>query len=107
VFELPEVRLRVIEHHLVALRCGCCGRVTEPAAPDEASGRAQYGPGVKAAVVYARGAQFLPYGRAATLLRDLLGVSPCRLWRAARSGLKIGAGRPLTSFALGPDEVVG
>jgi transposase len=74
VFELPEVTLRVIEHQLIAVRCGCCGQVTEPVAPDEVSGRAQYGPGVKAAVVYARGAQFLPYGRAATLLRDLLGV---------------------------------
>jgi len=36
-----------------------------------------------------------------------LRVSHCRLWRAARSGLKIGVGRPLTSCSLDPYEVVG
>jgi hypothetical protein len=35
------------------------------------------------------------------------GGSLCRLWRAARSGLKIGVGRPLTSLLFGPYEVVG
>jgi transposase len=74
VFELPEVRLRVVEHRLIALRCACCGWVSEPVAPEGVGGRAQYGPGVKAAAVYARGAQFLPYGRTAALLGDLLGV---------------------------------
>jgi hypothetical protein len=34
------------------------------------------------------------------------GISPCRLWRAARSGLKIGAGRSLTSCLLDSYEVV-
>src|SRR5206468_598688 len=39
------------------------------------SGRVQYGPTVKAAAVYARGAHFLPFGRAARLLSDLCGAS--------------------------------
>jgi hypothetical protein len=49
----------------------------------------------------------LSLGRRRMSPAHLRGVSPCRLWRAARSGLKIGVGRPLTSFALGPYEVVG
>lgn len=74
VVELPPVGPYVIEHQLVAVRCGCCGRVTEPTVPKGVAGRVQYGPGVKAAVAYGRGAQFLPYGRVARLMSDLLGI---------------------------------
>lgn len=75
VFELPRVKPYVVEHQVVALRCGCCGQVTQGSAPEAVSGRAQYGPTVKAAAVYGRGAQFLPYGRVAKLLADLLGMA--------------------------------
>ncbi|GGM68135.1 hypothetical protein GCM10011608_61700 [Micromonospora sonchi] len=74
VVELPERRPQVTEHRLVAVQCAGCGQVSEPAVPHGVSGRVQYGTGVKAAAVYARAAQFLPYGRAAALMGDLLGV---------------------------------
>jgi len=73
VFELPEPRMTVTEHQVVALSCGC-GQVTMAEAPGGVTGRVQYGPTVKAAAVYARGAQFLPFGRAARLLGDLCGA---------------------------------
>jgi transposase len=73
VFELPQPRMTVTEHQMVAVACGC-GQVTSAAAPAGVSGRVQYGPTVKAAAVYARGAQFLPYARAARLLGDLTGA---------------------------------
>lgn len=74
VVELPERRPRVTEHHLVAVECAGCGQVSEPAVPDGVSGRVQYGTDVRAAAVYARAGQFLPYGRVAALMGDLLGV---------------------------------
>lgn len=74
VLELPDRRPLVVEHQLIAVECGGCGRVTEPAVPAGVSGRVQYGSGVKAATVYARAAQFLPFARAAALMGDLLGV---------------------------------
>lgn len=74
VIELPERRPVVVEHQLVAVECGGCGQVSEPVVPAGVSGRVQYGIGVKAAVVYARAAQFLPFARVAALLGDLLGV---------------------------------
>jgi transposase len=43
-------------------------------APAGVAGRVQYGPMVRTAVVYARGAHFLPFGRAARLLGDLCGA---------------------------------
>jgi transposase len=74
VVELPERRPVVVEHQLIAVQCAACGQVSEPAAPAGASGRVQYGTGVKAAAVYARAAQFLPFARVAGLLGDLLGI---------------------------------
>jgi len=74
VFEVPKPTMVVTEHQLVAVACGC-GRVTLADVPDGVSGRVQYGPTVKAAAVYARGAHFLPFGRAARLLSDLCGAS--------------------------------
>lgn len=73
VFELPEPKLEVTEHQIVAVAC-TCGQVTVADAPAGVTGRVQYGPMVKAAAVYTRGAQFLPYARAARLLRDLCGA---------------------------------
>lgn len=74
VVELPQRRPVVTEHLLIAVQCAGCGQVTEPAAPAGVSGRVQYGTNVKAAAVYARAGQFLPYGRVAALMGDLLGV---------------------------------
>ncbi|MER7004746.1 IS66 family transposase [Dactylosporangium sp. NPDC000555] len=73
VFELPELKMVVTEHQIVAVACNC-GHVTIADVPAGVSGRVQYGPAVKAAAVYARGAQFLPYARAARLLGDLAGA---------------------------------
>ncbi len=73
VFEVPEPTMVVTEHQIVAVGCGC-GQVTLADAPDGVSGRVQYGPTVKAAALYARGAHFLPFGRAARLLGDLCGA---------------------------------
>lgn len=74
VIELPERRPVIVEHQLIAVECAECGRVSEPGVPAGVSGRVQYGTGVKAAAVYARAAQFLPFARVTALLGDLLGV---------------------------------
>ncbi|WP_406076000.1 IS66 family transposase [Micromonospora sp. NBC_01638] len=74
VFDLPEPKLVVTEHQFVAVLC-TCGQVSQGEVPAGVTGRAQYGPGVKAAAVYGRGAQFLPFARVAGLLGDLCGAS--------------------------------
>ncbi|MDP9793721.1 transposase [Catenuloplanes nepalensis] len=74
VLELPDCRPVVVEHQLIAVQCAECAQVSEPVAPAVVTGRVQYGTGVKAAAVYARAAQFLPFARVAGLLGDLLGV---------------------------------
>jgi transposase len=74
VVELPVPRPVITEHQLIAVECAGCGQVTVPLVPEGVSGRVQYGTNVKAAAVYARAAQFLPYGRVGALMGDLLGV---------------------------------
>jgi transposase len=73
VFEIPEPGMVVTEHRIVAVAC-VCGQVTVAEPPGGVAGRVQYGPMVKAAAVYARGGQFLPYGRAARMVADLAGA---------------------------------
>ena len=48
VFDLPPVRLRVIEHRLTACRCRGCGTLTMAAAPVGVAAPVQYGPRITA-----------------------------------------------------------
>jgi transposase len=74
VFDLPVLRLGVVEHR--AQRCRCaCGRVTAAAFPAEARAAACYGSGVRALVCYLLVHQHLPIDRAAQLLSEVCGAS--------------------------------
>jgi transposase len=73
VFEIPHVKARVVEHHLVARRCGCAV-VTCAAAPGGVDAPVQYGPRLTAAVVYLLVAQFGAQKRVAQAVADLFGV---------------------------------
>jgi transposase len=71
VFDLPEIRLRVVEHRVQRRVCGC-GAVTAAGFPAGVSALACYGPGVRAAIAYLCVAQHLPIERASQTLSDLL-----------------------------------
>src|SRR5918993_5137531 len=73
VFDLPPVRLRVVEHRLQHRYCRC-GATTMAAVPAGVGAPAQYGPRVRAVGAYLVGYQHLPYERACETLADLLGV---------------------------------
>jgi transposase len=71
VFDLPEIRLRVVEHVVERRRCAC-GHETSGAFPAGVSAPAQYGPGVRALAIYLIARQHLPYERTAELFKDWL-----------------------------------
>lgn len=73
VFEIPQVTARVVEHHLVARRCGCA-TVTCGSAPRGVDAPVQYGPRLTAVVVYLLVAQFGAQKRVAQAVADLFGV---------------------------------
>jgi transposase len=80
VFELPEIRVRVVEHRLFSCRCAGCGVVSTAAGPPGVAAPVQYGPGVAAVVVYLLVRQHLPVARVAELCSDLLGVPVSTGW---------------------------
>jgi transposase len=73
VVEVVPARLRVIEHRLVVLRCSRCGKTTQGEFSGSVRSGVQYGPGVKARVLYLQQYQLLPYQRTSEAMRDLFG----------------------------------
>jgi transposase len=73
VFDLPPMRVRVIEHQLVKRRCGC-GTLSCGAAPEGVDAPAQYGPRVTAIILYLYVGQFLSKQRTAQALSELFGT---------------------------------
>src|SRR5262249_8038576 len=72
VQNMPPVRLQITEHQVLHLRCGACRHVTAGAFPVEARSRVQYGPRLRALVVYLVEQQLVPYARVKELLADLV-----------------------------------
>jgi transposase len=79
VFEVPALRLRVVEHRVLSCRCGC-GVVTAGSAPVGVTAPAQYGPGVGAIAAYLSAAHHLPVERTARIMADLWGVRVSTGW---------------------------
>ena len=76
VFDLPpQTRLFVCEHRALRRRCGCCGTVSAGVFPEQVRAPAQYGPRLRAYVLYLAVYQHLPYGRIGRLLADRYGAS--------------------------------
>ncbi len=74
VLDLPEIRLRAVEHRAERRRCDC-GTVTAAGFPPQARAAACYGPGVRGLACYLTVGQYLPVERAAELLGEVLGAS--------------------------------
>lgn len=72
VHDLPPLRLIVTEHQAEMKHCPC-GHMNKAGFPEGVNAPVQYGPGLKAAAVYLKNYQFLPFERTCELLADLFG----------------------------------
>lgn len=68
VFELPPLRMQVIEHQQERVTCPQCAQTTTGTFPESVSGRTQYGPALRALAVYLRMQHLLPVDRTAEVL---------------------------------------
>jgi transposase len=91
VFDLPPMTVRVIEHQLIARRCGC-GTTSCGVAPEGVAAPVQYGSRITAIVLYLYVGQFLSKKRTAQALAELFGTPVCdatvaRITKRAADGL--------------------
>ena len=77
VFDLPEIRYDVTEHHVLESQC-LCGKLHRGVFPDGVDAPMQYGPQVKGLAVYLTQQQMLPLQRCSELIRDLFDLSFCK-----------------------------
>jgi len=70
VHDLPPLRLIVTEHQAATKLCEC-GHLNKASFPEGVNAPVQYGERIKAAAVYAKNYQYLPYERTCELLNDL------------------------------------
>jgi transposase len=76
VVDLPPLQLQTTEHQVETLCCPVCQHLSSGQFPPEAPDPLQYGPRLKAFIVYLRVYQLLPSARTQELLADLFGAAP-------------------------------
>jgi transposase len=76
VFDLPPVRLEVTEHQAEIKRCPACSQRVKGNFPEDVTQPVQYGPRLKAQVVYLNTYQLLPLARLGELIEAFYGHAP-------------------------------
>jgi transposase len=73
VFDLPVLKMQVIEHQALQVQC-CCGALHRGQFPADVTASVQYGPGALAGMVYLNQQHMLPVQRTAAVMSELFGL---------------------------------
>lgn len=72
--DLPPLRTEVTEHRAEIKRCEDCGQESRGEFPEGLKSAVQYGPRIRAGLIYLKDYALLPFERGAELMQDLFGV---------------------------------
>lgn len=75
VFDLPEVSIKVTEHHAESKLCPCCGHKNKGKFPENVKAPIQYGERVRALAAYLEHQHLIPFNRLTQIFEDLYGIS--------------------------------
>ena len=75
VFDIPQPKIEVIEHHALEKRCSGCGKLSKGVFPDNIKGPVQYGKRVQALTAYFTHQHFIPVKRLCQVFEDVFGMS--------------------------------
>jgi transposase len=75
VWDIPEVKMKVVEHRVPMKECPSCGERIQGEFPPEVNASVQYGERIRALGVYLNQYQLLPYERTSQLLEDVFDFS--------------------------------
>lgn len=98
VFELPAIRVEILEHRAERRACPKCGTTVMAAFPAGVDSPVQYGESVRAAAIYLNVRQMIPYARCTEFFADLFGC-PISQGTLANFLRRAGAG---ARMAMGP-----
>jgi len=73
IFDIPKIKIEVIEHRTVTKKCPNCGKKNKSSFPKGLVQEAQYGNNIKSLGVYLQNYQIIPYARTVELIYDLTG----------------------------------
>ena len=70
VFEIPKIKISVIEHQAEVKICPICGRRNVGVFPPDVNNLTQYGPNFKSEVLYLKDELIIPFHKTATYFKD-------------------------------------
>ena len=96
IWDIPPIKLHVIEHQQEIKTCSCCGITWQAGGlPEHIKNEVEYGPGIKALGVYLQHHQHLPMKRGCELMQELFSIP---ISQASLSNFSQNANRRLTDF---------
>lgn len=77
VFDLPPLKMRVVEHRAQVKECPGCGQKNKGEFPEDVTNIVQYGDRLKSLAVYMQEYQLMPYDRTREFFEDVFGGGVC------------------------------